>query len=37
VVIPMHCSGAPFIEAMRQQMPEKLVLSSVGSRFTFGA
>jgi 7,8-dihydropterin-6-yl-methyl-4-(beta-D-ribofuranosyl)aminobenzene 5'-phosphate synthase len=36
VVIPMHCSGAPFIEAMRQQMPEKLVLSSVGSRFTFG-
>jgi 7,8-dihydropterin-6-yl-methyl-4-(beta-D-ribofuranosyl)aminobenzene 5'-phosphate synthase len=37
VVIPMHCSGATFIEAMRQQMPEKLVLSSVGSRFTFGA
>jgi 7,8-dihydropterin-6-yl-methyl-4-(beta-D-ribofuranosyl)aminobenzene 5'-phosphate synthase len=37
VVIPMHCSGAPFIEAMRQQMPEKLVLSSVGSRFSFGA
>ncbi len=37
VVIPMHCSGANFIEAMRQQMPEKLVLSSVGSRFTFGA
>jgi len=37
VVIPMHCSGANFIEAVRQQMPEKLVLSSVGSRFTFGA
>jgi 7,8-dihydropterin-6-yl-methyl-4-(beta-D-ribofuranosyl)aminobenzene 5'-phosphate synthase len=37
VVIPMHCSGANFIDAMRQQMPEKLVLSSVGSRFTFGA
>jgi 7,8-dihydropterin-6-yl-methyl-4-(beta-D-ribofuranosyl)aminobenzene 5'-phosphate synthase len=37
VVIPMHCSGANFIEAMRQQMPEKLVLSTVGSRFTFGA
>src|SRR5712692_1152429 len=37
VVIPMHCSGANFIDAMRQQMPEKLVLSSIGSRFTFGA
>jgi 7,8-dihydropterin-6-yl-methyl-4-(beta-D-ribofuranosyl)aminobenzene 5'-phosphate synthase len=37
VVIPMHCSGANFIEAMREQMPEKLVLSTVGSRFTFGA
>jgi hypothetical protein len=37
VVVPMHCSGANFIDAMRQQMPEKLVLSSVGSRFTFGA
>jgi 7,8-dihydropterin-6-yl-methyl-4-(beta-D-ribofuranosyl)aminobenzene 5'-phosphate synthase len=37
IVIPMHCSGANFIEAMRQQMPEKLVLSTVGSRFTFAA
>ena len=37
VVIPMHCSGANFIDAMRQQMPEKLVLSTIGSRFTFGA
>jgi 7,8-dihydropterin-6-yl-methyl-4-(beta-D-ribofuranosyl)aminobenzene 5'-phosphate synthase len=37
VVIPMHCSGANFIDAMRAQMPEKLVLSSIGSRFTFGA
>ena len=37
VVIPMHCSGANFVEAMRQQMPEKLVLSTVGSRFTFAA
>ena len=37
VVIPMHCSGANFIEATRREMPEKLVLSTVGSRFTFGA
>ena len=36
VVIPMHCNGAPFVTAMRQQMPQKLVLSSLGSRFTVG-
>ena len=36
VVIPMHCSGAPFIEAMRQRMPNQLVTTNVGSRFTFG-
>jgi metal-dependent hydrolase (beta-lactamase superfamily II) len=37
VVIPMHSSAANFIEALRQQMPEKQVLSTVGSCFTFGA
>ena len=31
-----HCSGANFIDAMRRRMPEKLVTSNVGSRFTFG-
>jgi len=36
VVIPMHCTGAPFIEMMKQRMPDKLVTSYVGSRFTFG-
>ena len=36
VIIPMHCTGAPFIDMMRQRMPEKLVYSNVGSRFTFG-
>jgi hypothetical protein len=33
----MHGSGANFIEPMRQQMPEKLVPSTVGSRVAFGA
>jgi 7,8-dihydropterin-6-yl-methyl-4-(beta-D-ribofuranosyl)aminobenzene 5'-phosphate synthase len=37
VVIPMHCSGTNFTDAVRQQMPEKLVLSTAGSRFTFAA
>jgi 7,8-dihydropterin-6-yl-methyl-4-(beta-D-ribofuranosyl)aminobenzene 5'-phosphate synthase len=36
VIIPMHCTGAPFIEMMRERMPGKLVYSNVGSRFTFG-
>jgi len=36
VVIPMHCTGARFIEAMRRRMPDKLVTTNVGSRFTFG-
>ena len=36
VVVPMHCTGVRFIEAMRRRMPEKLVASNLGSRFTFG-
>lgn len=36
VVVPMHCSGANFIEAMRRRMPDELVTTNVGSRFTFG-
>ena len=36
VVIPMHCTGAAFIAAMRQRMPQRLVTSNIGTRFTFG-
>jgi 7,8-dihydropterin-6-yl-methyl-4-(beta-D-ribofuranosyl)aminobenzene 5'-phosphate synthase len=36
VVLPMHCTGANFIEAMHQRMPDRLVSSNLGSRFTFG-
>ena len=36
IIIPMHCTGAPFIGMMRERMPDKLVYSNVGSRFTFG-
>ena len=36
VVVPMHCTGANFIARMRERMPDKLVASNVGSRFTFG-
>ena len=36
VVIPMHCTGIAFTEAMRRRMPDRLVGSNLGSRFTFG-
>lgn len=35
-VMPMHCSGPGFINAMQNELPEKLVLSYTGSRFIFG-
>ncbi len=37
VVIPMHCSGAKFIATMQREMPDRLVTSNTGSRFTFAA
>ncbi len=35
VVLPLHCSGTNFIAAMRRRLPQKLVTSNVGARFTF--
>jgi 7,8-dihydropterin-6-yl-methyl-4-(beta-D-ribofuranosyl)aminobenzene 5'-phosphate synthase len=35
-VIPMHCSGNNFIQTVREQMPDKLVLATIGSRISFG-
>ena len=37
VIVPMHCTGEPFIAMLRERMPEKVVYSNVGSRFSFGA
>jgi len=37
VIVPMHCTGAPFMETIRRRMPDKVVASNLGSRFTFGA
>jgi 7,8-dihydropterin-6-yl-methyl-4-(beta-D-ribofuranosyl)aminobenzene 5'-phosphate synthase len=36
VIIPMHCSGDNFTQAVRAQMPDKLLLAGTGSRLTFG-
>lgn len=37
VVIPMHCSGPGFVTAMRELMPDRLITSTTGTEFTFGA
>ncbi len=36
VVVPMHCSGTKFIQAMQREMPDRLVATNIGARFTFG-
>ena len=35
VVLPMHCSGSSFINAMQRRMPDRLLTTNVGSMFTF--
>jgi len=35
-LIPMHCTGTPFYELAKQEMPGRVLLSSTGSRYTFG-
>jgi 7,8-dihydropterin-6-yl-methyl-4-(beta-D-ribofuranosyl)aminobenzene 5'-phosphate synthase len=37
VIVPMHCSGNNFIAAVRAAMPDKLLVSTTGSKLTFGA
>jgi 7,8-dihydropterin-6-yl-methyl-4-(beta-D-ribofuranosyl)aminobenzene 5'-phosphate synthase len=34
-VVPMHCSGGPFYETMKAEMPTKLLRSFTGSQITF--
>lgn len=36
-LIPMHCSGEPFFAVAQQVLGDKVVRSSTGSRFVFGA
>jgi 7,8-dihydropterin-6-yl-methyl-4-(beta-D-ribofuranosyl)aminobenzene 5'-phosphate synthase len=36
-LIPMHCTGTPFYEVAKQEMPGRVLLSSTGTRYTFGA
>jgi 7,8-dihydropterin-6-yl-methyl-4-(beta-D-ribofuranosyl)aminobenzene 5'-phosphate synthase len=34
-VIPMHCTGEPFWEIARAEMPTKLLRAYTGTRFVF--
>ena len=36
-IVPQHCTGLEAIATLRQRLPAQLVVSSVGSAFTFGA
>jgi 7,8-dihydropterin-6-yl-methyl-4-(beta-D-ribofuranosyl)aminobenzene 5'-phosphate synthase len=37
VVIPLHCSGPGFVTAMREMLADRLVTSTTGTEFQFGA
>ena len=37
VLVPMHCSGLNFVQEAKRQMPANLLLSTTGSRISFGA
>lgn len=36
-IIPMHCTGEPFYEIARKEMPEKVLRAYTGTRFVFHA
>lgn len=36
-LIPMHCSGTTFYEMAKLELPGRVLLSSTGTRFVFGA
>jgi 7,8-dihydropterin-6-yl-methyl-4-(beta-D-ribofuranosyl)aminobenzene 5'-phosphate synthase len=37
VVVPMHCSGQNFVQAMQEIAPDRLLLGSAGASLIFGA
>lgn len=37
VIIPMHCSGPTMVALMRSELAERLLISSTGTEFVFGA
>jgi 7,8-dihydropterin-6-yl-methyl-4-(beta-D-ribofuranosyl)aminobenzene 5'-phosphate synthase len=37
VVIPLHCSGPGLVNALLELLPDRLITSTTGTEFTFGA
>jgi 7,8-dihydropterin-6-yl-methyl-4-(beta-D-ribofuranosyl)aminobenzene 5'-phosphate synthase len=37
VVVPLHCSGPGFVTAMREMLADRLITSTTGTEFQFGA
>jgi 7,8-dihydropterin-6-yl-methyl-4-(beta-D-ribofuranosyl)aminobenzene 5'-phosphate synthase len=36
-IIPMHCTGEPFYEILKAELPKKLIRSYTGTKLVFGA
>ena len=36
-LIPMHCTGTPFYDMAKQEMPGRVLLGSTRSQYVFGA
>ena len=36
-IIPMHCTGEPFYEMLKAEMPKKVMRSYTGTKLAFGA
>lgn len=36
IIIPMHCTGPKFTQAISKRLPGRVIESNIGSRFTFG-
>src|SRR3974390_3900635 len=36
-IVPMHCTGEPFYEMLKTELPKKVIRSYTGTKLVFGA
>ena len=36
-IVPMHCTGEPFYEMLKAELPKKVIRSYTGTKLVFGA
>ena len=36
-IVPMHCTGEPFYEILKAELPKKVIRSYTGTKLVFGA